>query len=218
MQAEVGVEEEQEVCEKGESVEEVDGGSILTRGVKFTSAEEFLSFMEEDRSEGENGGEMVEQEGEAEESNLSRGQKFVSTSEKERVDDEDREKKGKKKLGKKGVKKEKIGEKTPIKTELVGHMKGVHLEENNYLCENEGCGEKFGRKSNLKAHVQNAHVRPHSCKEEGCGKAFAKMSDLVRHTRGVHLKEKNYICEKEGCGKIFGWNSNLKAHIRNIHQ
>ena len=59
MQAEIGVDGDQEVCEEGESVEEVDGGSILTRGVKFTSAEEFLSFMEEDRSEGENDGENV---------------------------------------------------------------------------------------------------------------------------------------------------------------
>ena len=99
-------------------------------------------------------------------------------------------------------------------------LRGVHLKERNYVCEEEGCGKKFGLKGNLKLHIQHVHecVRSYSCKEEKCGKAFAKKSNLVRHTRGVHLKEKNFICEKEGCGKMFGQKRNLKAHDRNTHQ
>ena len=44
--AEVVIEEEQEDSEGSES-----GGSILRRGLKFSSAEEYLSFMDEDRPE-----------------------------------------------------------------------------------------------------------------------------------------------------------------------
>ena len=99
VQADVVVDEEQEICGKGESVEEVDGGSILTRGVKFTSAEEFLSFMEEDMSEGGNDGKLVEQDDETVEPNISKGRKFASTSEKVSVVKE-RESKVKQKMRK----------------------------------------------------------------------------------------------------------------------
>ena len=110
VQADVVVDEEQEICGKGESVEEMDGGSILTRGVKFTSAEEFLSFMEEVTPEGVNGGENVEHEDEAVELNLSMGPKFVS--EKVSLVDENGEKKEKQKRNITRVRKEKTRQKT----------------------------------------------------------------------------------------------------------
>ena len=77
---------EQEICEKSKSEEEVDRGSILTRGVKFNSAEEFLSFMEEGRPEDENDVEEMKQEDEAIQTNFSRSPKFVATSEKKSTD------------------------------------------------------------------------------------------------------------------------------------
>merc|ERR1711934_534126 len=48
---------EQEAAEKSGNEQEVDGGtgrSILSRGVKFTSTEEFLSFLEVDSFDFEN--------------------------------------------------------------------------------------------------------------------------------------------------------------------
>jgi hypothetical protein len=37
--------------------------------------------------------------------------------------------------------------------------------------------------------------KPHLCESEGCGKRFVRKTDLLRHRQCVHAKEKNYQCD-----------------------
>lgn len=86
---------------------------------------------------------------------------------------------------------------------LVKHMKLVHLRERKFACQEPGCGRLFGQKSNLNSHVRAVHLKekPFICTEPNCGRRFSQKSGLKAHVKTVHNGERPYKCE---CGSAFG--------------
>lgn len=56
-------------------------------------------------------------------------------------------------------------------------------------------------------------LQPCTCDVEGCGKRFSKQSNLRAHLR-VHNGTLPYSCVFDGCFKRFRWKSSLRPHIR----
>lgn len=56
-------------------------------------------------------------------------------------------------------------------------------------------------------------LQPCTCDVEGCGKRFSKQSNLRAHLR-VHNGTLPYSCVFKGCFKRFRWKSSLRPHIR----
>ncbi|KAM0794478.1 hypothetical protein BDR22DRAFT_794605, partial [Usnea florida] len=69
------------------------------------------------------------------------------------------------------------------------------------------CDKKFGRKENIKSHVQT-HLgdRQFQCKD--CLKCFVRQHDLKRHAN-IHSGVKSYPCP---CGKGFARHDALTRH------
>lgn len=78
---------------------------------------------------------------------------------------------------------------------------------NKWLCLYSTCGKKFGRKENIKSHVQT-HLgdRQFRCRE--CGKCFVRQHDLKRHAN-IHTNDREYVCP---CSKPFARQDALTRH------
>ena len=79
--------------------------------------------------------------------------------------------------------------------------------EGKYQCRYPECEKRFGRKENIRAHVQT-HLgdRQFLCKD--CDKRFVRQHDLKRHSK-IHSGEKQYIC---GCNTKFARHDALTRH------
>ena len=127
----------------------------------------------------------------------------------------------------------------PRKANLMMHVKNVHENSGNHIC--NVCGDVLGSKSglrhhlrtheekkpcpecgilvrNLKDHVQRSHtideLKKHQCQD--CGKGFINKDALNKHRMNVHLRLRPFKC-RYGCE--FGYNdpANRNSHERKKH-
>jgi len=79
--------------------------------------------------------------------------------------------------------------------------------ENKWTCKFEDCDKKFGRKENIKSHVQT-HLGDRQFRCDHCKKCFVRGHDLKRHAK-IHTGTKSYACL---CGNAFARHDALTRH------
>lgn len=91
--------------------------------------------------------------------------------------------------------------------EISRFIQGPDASDGKWTCLFENCGKKFGRKENIKSHVQT-HLddRQYQCPK--CAKCFVRQHDLKRHAK-IHTGVKPYPCE---CGNDFARHDALTRH------
>lgn len=86
-------------------------------------------------------------------------------------------------------------------------MQGPDPKDNKWICVFEDCNKRFGRKENIKSHVQtHLNDRQFMCPE--CQKCFVRQHDLKRHAK-IHTGIKPYPCK---CGNTFARHDALTRH------
>ncbi|EEP82601.1 predicted protein [Uncinocarpus reesii 1704] len=80
--------------------------------------------------------------------------------------------------------------------DIAAYIDGPDLTDNKWICKYEGCNKRFGRKENIKSHVQT-HLGDRQFKCNHCNKCFVRGHDLKRHSK-IHTGVKPYPCE---CGE-----------------
>lgn len=80
-------------------------------------------------------------------------------------------------------------------------------EDNKWMCKFDGCDKKFGRKENIKSHVQT-HLGDRQFRCDHCKKCFVRGHDLKRHAK-IHTGTKAYACL---CGNAFARHDALTRH------
>ena len=80
-------------------------------------------------------------------------------------------------------------------------------ETNKWTCLYQDCGKVFGRRENIRSHVQT-HLGDRQFKCNGCGKCFVRQHDLKRHAK-IHTGNKPYKCP---CGAGFARQDALTRH------
>lgn len=99
-------------------------------------------------------------------------------------------------------------EETGISPEEVNKfMSEQDPKDNKWTCMFEQCGKRFGRKENIRAHVQT-HLGDRQFKCNDCGKCFVRQHDLKRHAK-IHSGVKNHVCP---CGMSFARQDALTRH------
>ncbi|KAJ4405011.1 Metallothionein expression activator [Didymella pomorum] len=78
---------------------------------------------------------------------------------------------------------------------------------NKWTCLYQDCGKIFGRRENIRSHVQT-HLGDRQYKCNGCGKCFVRQHDLKRHAK-IHSGNKPYKCP---CGAGFARQDALTRH------
>lgn len=78
---------------------------------------------------------------------------------------------------------------------------------NKWTCLYQDCGKVFGRRENIRSHVQT-HLGDRQFKCNGCGKCFVRQHDLKRHAK-IHSGNKPYKCP---CGAGFARQDALTRH------
>ncbi|KAI2602608.1 hypothetical protein GGR54DRAFT_494216 [Hypoxylon sp. NC1633] len=97
---------------------------------------------------------------------------------------------------------------TGITTEDIHQfISGPDPRDNKWTCTFEDCNKKFGRKENIKSHVQT-HLNDRQYKCPTCQKCFVRQHDLKRHAK-IHTGVKPYPCE---CGNSFARHDALTRH------
>lgn len=86
-------------------------------------------------------------------------------------------------------------------------IQGPEPRDNKWVCVFEGCNKRFGRKENIKSHVQT-HLNDRQYKCPTCQKCFVRQHDLKRHAK-IHTGIKPYPCE---CGNSFARHDALTRH------
>ncbi|KAF2724228.1 hypothetical protein K431DRAFT_343985 [Polychaeton citri CBS 116435] len=76
-----------------------------------------------------------------------------------------------------------------------------------WTCLFPGCGKKFGRKENIRSHVQT-HLGDRQFKCNVCNKCFVRQHDLKRHAK-IHTGERENQCP---CGQSFARADALTRH------
>jgi regulatory protein SWI5 len=90
--------------------------------------------------------------------------------------------------------------------EIQMYIEGPDAEA-KWICTFEQCGKKFGRKENIKSHVQT-HLNDRQYQCPTCKKCFVRQHDLKRHAK-IHTGIKPYPCE---CGNSFARHDALTRH------
>ena len=80
-------------------------------------------------------------------------------------------------------------------------------DDGKYICTFEECGKTFGRKENIKSHVQT-HLDDRKFLCQHCKKCFVRLHDLKRHAK-IHTGIKPYVCQ---CGRDFARHDALTRH------
>jgi len=79
--------------------------------------------------------------------------------------------------------------------------------DNKYPCLYEGCNRRFGRKENVRAHVQT-HLGDRQFRCNLCDKTFVRQHDLKRHV-AIHSDDRPFTCP---CGTGFARHDALTRH------
>ena len=70
---------------------------------------------------------------------------------------------------------------------LSTHIKIVHQKEKAFICQEPGCGKKFGQNNELKDHMRSVHKAPKLvCKKVECSATFVWATKLYKHMREDH--------------------------------
>ncbi|KAM0357094.1 hypothetical protein ACHAP4_005896 [Fusarium culmorum] len=91
--------------------------------------------------------------------------------------------------------------------EIAQFISGPDAGDGKWTCTYEDCGKKFGRKENIKSHVQT-HLNDRQYQCPTCQKCFVRQHDLKRHAK-IHTGIKPYPCE---CGNSFARHDALTRH------
>lgn len=87
------------------------------------------------------------------------------------------------------------------------YIQGPEAHDNKWVCTFEDCNKRFGRKENIKSHVQT-HLNDRQYQCPNCHKCFVRQHDLKRHAK-IHTGVKPYPCE---CGNSFARHDALTRH------
>ncbi|KAK3377038.1 hypothetical protein B0T24DRAFT_620339 [Lasiosphaeria ovina] len=87
------------------------------------------------------------------------------------------------------------------------YIEGPDAGDGKWVCVYEGCLKRFGRKENIKSHVQT-HLNDRQYQCPTCNKCFVRQHDLKRHAK-IHTGIKPYPCE---CGNSFARHDALTRH------
>jgi regulatory protein SWI5 len=91
--------------------------------------------------------------------------------------------------------------------DIAQYISGPDSADGKWMCLFEDCGKKFGRKENIKSHVQT-HLNDRQYQCPTCQKCFVRQHDLKRHAK-IHTGIKPYPCE---CGNSFARHDALTRH------
>lgn len=91
--------------------------------------------------------------------------------------------------------------------EIASFICGPDLVDQKWTCIYDGCRKKFGRKENIKSHVQT-HLGDRQFRCNHCKKCFVRQHDLKRHGK-IHSGVKPYVCP---CGNGFARHDALTRH------
>ncbi|KAK3898955.1 hypothetical protein C8A05DRAFT_18537 [Staphylotrichum tortipilum] len=91
--------------------------------------------------------------------------------------------------------------------EIAAFIQGPDPTDGKWRCIYEGCNKTFGRKENIKSHVQT-HLNDRQYQCPTCKKCFVRQHDLKRHAK-IHTGIKPYPCE---CGNSFARHDALTRH------
>ncbi|KAL1840783.1 hypothetical protein VTJ49DRAFT_7738 [Mycothermus thermophilus] len=91
--------------------------------------------------------------------------------------------------------------------DIAAYIQGPDPTDGKWRCLYEGCNKPFGRKENIKSHVQT-HLNDRQYQCPTCKKCFVRQHDLKRHAK-IHTGIKPYPCE---CGNSFARHDALTRH------
>nr|OQO16023.1 hypothetical protein B0A51_17808 [Rachicladosporium sp. CCFEE 5018] len=91
--------------------------------------------------------------------------------------------------------------------EVTQYMSEQNPANSRWTCLYPGCGKDFGRKENIRAHVQT-HLGDRQFKCNDCGKCFVRQHDLKRHAK-IHSGVKAHVCP---CNMSFARQDALTRH------
>ncbi|KAF1356503.1 hypothetical protein BDV97DRAFT_9692 [Delphinella strobiligena] len=91
--------------------------------------------------------------------------------------------------------------------EVQQYISEQNQADGKWTCLFDGCYKKFGRKENIKSHVQT-HLGDRQFKCNHCGKCFVRQHDLKRHAK-IHSGDKPHKCP---CGNGFARQDALTRH------
>ncbi|ETN45477.1 uncharacterized protein HMPREF1541_09309 [Cyphellophora europaea CBS 101466] len=91
--------------------------------------------------------------------------------------------------------------------DIAQFIDGPEASDNKWVCKYENCNKRFGRKENIKSHVQT-HLGDRQFKCDHCNKCFVRGHDLKRHAK-IHTGTKPYPCL---CGNSFARHDALTRH------
>lgn len=91
--------------------------------------------------------------------------------------------------------------------EIAQYIRSPETTDGKWTCLFDDCGKMFGRKENIKSHVQT-HLNDRQYQCPTCHKCFVRQHDLKRHAK-IHTGIKPYPCD---CGNSFARHDALTRH------
>jgi regulatory protein SWI5 len=91
--------------------------------------------------------------------------------------------------------------------DIAGFIQGPDPLDGKWICLYPDCKKRFGRKENIKSHVQT-HLGDRQFQCPHCKKCFVRQHDLKRHAK-IHSGVKPYPCQ---CGNSFARHDALTRH------